>query len=66
MTDIQAALGLHQLTKLERFQQIREGIVKTYDRGFETVPEVLLPFRNESTKHAWHLYVIQLLRLLAL
>jgi dTDP-4-amino-4,6-dideoxygalactose transaminase len=60
MTDIQAALGLHQLTKLERFQQIREGIVKTYDRGFETVPEVLLPFRNESTKHAWHLYVIKL------
>ncbi len=60
MTDIQAAIGLHQLHKVERFQQARERLVQKYDEGFKDVPEIITPYRDKNSKHAWHLYVIQL------
>jgi dTDP-4-amino-4,6-dideoxygalactose transaminase len=60
MPDIQAAIGLHQLRKVERFQGIREKLVQMYDVGFKDLPEIIIPFREKNSKHAWHLYVIQL------
>ena len=60
MTDIQAALGLPQLAKLERFLQIRERYVALYNAAFDQMPEIHTPIRNADVRHAWHLYVIQL------
>ena len=60
MTDIQAAIGLHQLKKVDSFQRAREDLVKMYDEGFKDVPEIIIPYRENALTHAWHLYVIQL------
>lgn len=58
MTDIQAALGLHQLAKLNDFQQKREEYVSMYDRAFGEMPEIETPKTRQYVKHAWHLYPI--------
>ncbi|HJU55722.1 MAG TPA: DegT/DnrJ/EryC1/StrS aminotransferase family protein [Pyrinomonadaceae bacterium] len=60
LTDIQAALGLHQLRKLERFQARREEIARQYDEAFSGFEELTLPTRRPEVEHAWHLYVIRL------
>lgn len=60
MTDIQAAIGLHQLSKIERFQQVREAYAQMYHEGFQNVTGIITPFQDRHLKHAWHLYVIQL------
>jgi dTDP-4-amino-4,6-dideoxygalactose transaminase len=60
MTDIQAALGLHQLAKQRRFQQVREEYARLYTQAFADLPEVSAPHVKDHIRHAWHLYVIQL------
>lgn len=50
MTDIQAALGLSQLKKLDRFIERRRDIAYQYDRAFGL---------THPPGHAFHLYVIQ-------
>jgi dTDP-4-amino-4,6-dideoxygalactose transaminase len=60
MSDIQAALGLHQLAKLERFQRIREDYVHRYNQAFAEVPEIEIPVARSHVRHAWHLYTILL------
>ena len=58
MTDIAAAMGIHQLAKAEQFRRRREWIAQQYNKAFKKLP-VILPSYNEDT-HAWHLYVIRL------
>jgi UDP-4-amino-4,6-dideoxy-N-acetyl-beta-L-altrosamine transaminase len=60
MTDIQAAMGLHQLDKLSRFLQVRSRYVARYNEAFGEMPEIYTPVVNDGVCHAWHLYVIQL------
>jgi dTDP-4-amino-4,6-dideoxygalactose transaminase len=61
MTDIQAALGLVQLAKLDRFQDRRRQIVIAYQDAFAAYDEALeLPIERPSVTHAWHLYVLRL------
>jgi len=60
MTDIQAALGIHQLAKLEQFIQARSWYASTYNEAFGDMPEIQVPLANAGLRHAWHLYVIQL------
>lgn len=60
MTDIQAALGIHQLAKLERFLEVRAKYAHMYNEAFAQIPEIQTPVVNEDIRHAWHLYVIQL------
>ena len=60
MTDVQAAMGLHQLRKLPDFLKVREEYVRMYDEGFGDMPEIVLPPRPRNGRHAWHLYVIRL------
>ena len=60
MADIQAALGLHQLDRLEGFLEVRRRIVATYNEAFGEMPELRTPIVNRDVRHAWHLYVIQL------
>jgi dTDP-4-amino-4,6-dideoxygalactose transaminase len=60
MTDIQAALGLWQLRKLEQFQQRRREIVSQYTRAFLSEPALELPVTRPEVEHAWHLYALRL------
>lgn len=60
MTDIQAAMGLVQLRKLERFQQRRRGIVAQYNAEFEKMDALEIPVERPDVEHAWHLYVLRL------
>ena len=59
MTEFQAALGVAQLKKLERFQKRREEIVAQYNAAFADLP-LILPQVSHDVKNAWHLYYIRL------
>ena len=57
MMDIQAALGLHQLKRLEGFLVERERLARRYDAALAGVPGLILPKRvSYPVRHAWHLY----------
>ena len=60
MTDIQAALGLHQLRKLETFHRRRREIAARYNQAFREFGELETPTVHEWAGHAWHLYVLRL------
>ena len=60
MSDIQAALGLHQLRKLPQFHARRREIVQHYQAAFRNYEELELPTEREDVQHAWHLYVLRL------
>jgi len=60
MTDIQAAIGLHQLCKLPEFQARRRQIVRRYDDAFSQLEELQVPTERPEVEHAWHLYVLRL------
>ena len=60
MTDIAASLGIHQLKKVNIFQQKRAQIAALYDEAFEGLPIIRPPHALSGDLHAWHLYVIQL------
>ncbi len=61
MTDIQAALGIHQLKKLDSFIAARARYAQMYSEAFAFLPEIAIPKVNPGQRHAWHLYVIQLM-----
>ncbi len=59
MTDMQAALGLCQLEKIEKMQNLREKYAKMYNDAFSKLDEIITPIEVEGNRHAWHLYVIR-------
>jgi dTDP-4-amino-4,6-dideoxygalactose transaminase len=60
MTDVQAAIGLHQLRKLDAFQARRRDIVRRYHSAFSDFPALDAPVERPEVEHAWHLYSIRL------
>ena len=58
MTDIQAALGLTQLRKIEKFLKRRRCLAERYNKELNDLP-VTLPYQHPETESAWHLYVIK-------
>ena len=60
MSDIQAAIGIHQLAKLKRFVEIRTRYAGMYNEAFSGVDEVEVPAEREDSRHCWHLYSIRL------
>lgn len=60
ITDLQSALGISQLSKIDDFIKRRIKIVKGYNEAFETVDEIITPFHPDYVNPSWHLYVIQL------
>jgi dTDP-4-amino-4,6-dideoxygalactose transaminase len=60
MTDIAAAIGIHQLRKLDRFRSRREELARGYDEGLRDLPLRLPAHAPSGELHAWHLYVIRL------
>jgi dTDP-4-amino-4,6-dideoxygalactose transaminase len=60
MTDIQAAIGLHQLRKLTQFQARRREIVRRYNEAFSQFEALQIPTERPEVEHAWQLYVLRL------
>ncbi|MBI3681365.1 MAG: DegT/DnrJ/EryC1/StrS family aminotransferase [Acidobacteria bacterium] len=63
MTDIQAALGLHQLRKLDGFLERRRSIAGQYRQAFSDLDQIALPRELPGRRHCYHLYPIRLLAL---
>ncbi len=61
MFDIQAALGLVQLSRLEEMQKRRLEIAAVYQEEFGKIDAVEPPFVPEFATHCWHLYVLRVL-----
>lgn len=61
-TDLNAALGIAQLARLEGFLKRREEIAELYDRELADIPEIELVERpnREGERHALHLYIVKL------
>jgi len=61
LTDIAAAMGLHQLKRLPGFQTRREQIAARYDEALADLPLILPPRPvHAGDLHSWHLYVVRL------
>ena len=60
MTDIQAALGIHQLRRLDDFIVTRQRYACLYDEAFADLQEVETPVIHSDRNHVYHLYVIRL------
>jgi dTDP-4-amino-4,6-dideoxygalactose transaminase len=60
LPDIQCALGLSQLAKLDRFLARRTAIAERYRRELSAVPGVLMPAVAADVTHAWHIFAILL------
>lgn len=59
MTEMQAALGLSQLQRLDEYVDRRNELAKRYDRKLAELP-VVAPWQHPDSESGWHLYVIRL------
>lgn len=58
MMDLQAAIGIHQLARVEQSLARRGEVWRRYDEAFADLP-ITLPLPPEpETRHAWHLYTV--------
>jgi perosamine synthetase len=62
LTDMQSALGLSQLRRLDARLKRREEIATRYHQAFAAVPEVTVAPTHPGTRHAWHIYPLLLNR----
>ena len=58
MMDIQAAIGIHQLRRIQKNWERRQEIWATYQREFSGLPLTLPAQPDEGTRHAYHLYTV--------
>jgi UDP-4-amino-4,6-dideoxy-N-acetyl-beta-L-altrosamine transaminase len=60
MTDFQAALGISQLKKINRFIDRRREIVLSYNMAFSNLEWMTIPFERPNVLSAFHLYVVKI------
>jgi UDP-4-amino-4,6-dideoxy-N-acetyl-beta-L-altrosamine transaminase len=60
LTDIQAALGISQLEKIDDFINRRRDIASIYDEAFKELQGIITPCEKADRKSGYHLYVIRL------
>lgn len=60
MTDFQAALGISQLRKIDKFLESRKRYAAMYNEAFKGMKEVIIPKQQLGSESSWHLYVIRL------
>ncbi len=61
MTDIQAAMGLCQLMKLNKQHERRRNFAQIYKTELAKFPQISTPVIPDNPReHSWHLYIIQL------
>jgi dTDP-4-amino-4,6-dideoxygalactose transaminase len=60
LTDIAAAIGIHQLRKADQFHRRRSHIAAEYQQRLGDLEEIILPRQLPDRIHSWHLFVIRL------
>lgn len=60
LSDLQSALGICQLRKLEDFLRVRQRYVERYTSRLARLDEVETPPDSAVFRHAWHLYILRL------
>ena len=60
LTDIAAAIGIHQLKRAHAFQQRRAAVAAWYGQALAGLPLLLPPQPPWGEVHSWHLYVVRL------
>lgn len=60
LSDIAAALGIHQLRKSDSFQKKRQQLAERYAERLADLPLILPATGDANNQHAWHLFVIRL------
>lgn len=59
LTDMQAALGISQLSRADEGLRRRQEIARRYDEAFAGIEAIRTPRRADGIYHAFHLYIIQ-------
>lgn len=59
ITDIQCALGVSQMKKLDFFIRRRKELAERYDKAFFDCENIIVPYQTPETESGWHLYIIQ-------
>jgi perosamine synthetase len=60
LTDLAAAIGIHQLRRAEAMRLAREAVASRLFEALSGVEELELPARDENRIHSWHLFPIRL------
>jgi dTDP-4-amino-4,6-dideoxygalactose transaminase len=60
LTDIAAAIGIHQLARAETLRVAREKVARHYRKALASVEELELPPEPRDRLHSWHLFPIRL------
>ncbi len=60
MTDIQAAIGIHQLRRLDSFILRRKQIAASYRAAFSKIPGIQLPVELPNRNHTYHIFPIRI------
>jgi dTDP-4-amino-4,6-dideoxygalactose transaminase len=60
MTDVAAAIGIHQLAKLDGFVDRREELAQRYDELLAGLPLELEPPPPADSRHGRHLYAVRM------
>jgi dTDP-4-amino-4,6-dideoxygalactose transaminase len=58
MMDLQAAIGIHQLPRIEKYWQRRQEMWNRYNEAFKNLPVFIPAPVEQDTKHAYHLYTL--------
>jgi perosamine synthetase len=59
-TDIQAALGVSQMNRLESFKERRDEIIREYNDAFANIPGLRTPTVKADVNPMWHLYTVEI------
>ena len=59
ITDIQCALGISQMDRLDSFISRRRLLAGRYDEAFKDIKGITTPYQAEGCNSSWHLYTIQ-------
>jgi len=59
LTDFQAALGINQLKKIDKFINKRHKLVELYKNELIECSQIILPSEMEGILSSWHLFVIR-------
>jgi UDP-4-amino-4,6-dideoxy-N-acetyl-beta-L-altrosamine transaminase len=60
LTDLQAALGASQMSRLDEFKARRREIVAYYNESFKGISWLTVPFEAEGLSSCFHLYVLRI------
>jgi len=60
LSDLQAAIGIHQIRRLDEFIKIRREYAKIYSEELEDIGGIITPREKPNVRHSYHIYPILL------